>query len=271
MFETFLASDAAPRLGIFLGLMALLAIGEALFPRRPRAMTRRQRWPTNLAIIALNTVLARLVLPGALIGLAVLFEANGVGLFNWVTVPGWFAVIVSIVALDLVVWAQHVLFHRVPFLWRFHLVHHADRDLDVTTGLRFHPGEIVISLAIKGGAIALLGAPALGVLIFEVILNATSMFTHSNLVLPLWLDAALRRILVTPDMHRVHHSVLRAEHDSNYGFNFSLWDRLFGTYRAQPAEGHLGMRIGLSEHQDESPARLSWLLARPFQRDGAEP
>jgi len=198
------------------------------------------------------------------VGMAILAEARGWGVFNNLSVPLWLAVVLSVVALDFAIYLQHVLFHAVPILWRLHMVHHADLDFDVTTGLRFHTVEILLSMGIKLGVVVLLGSPALAVLLFEVILNATSMFSHGNIRLPAWLDRLLRVFVVTPDMHRVHHSVISRETNSNFGFNLPWWDYLFGTYRAQPAAGHEGMTIGLSQFRDERVDRLHWMLALPF-------
>ena len=267
IFDTIvLAPETAIRLGAFGGGFTLFALWEAIMPCRARVLPRLMRWRTNLLLIALNTGLGRLLAGAAPVAAAALAHANGIGLFNMVAAPAWLAFALSVLALDLVIYAQHVAFHLTPALWRFHFVHHADRDIDVTTGLRFHPGEIVISLAIKSVAAVLLGAPVAAVVAFEVILNLTAMFNHSNIALPSWLDRGLRLFLVTPDMHRVHHSIHRDETDSNYGFNLSLWDRAFGTYIPQPRDGHLAMTIGLPDLQSEAPARLLWILRAPFAR-----
>lgn len=254
--------------GVFLGLFALFAGLEALVPRRERSLTRVRRWPTNLAITLLNTVALRglaVVLPLLAIGAAMDAQAQGWGLFNRLDWPGWLELVLAVLILDLAIWAQHLVTHKVPFFWRFHRVHHADRDMDVTTGFRFHPVEILASMGLKIGLVYLLGPSALAVLVFEVLLSGTALFNHSNLALPGPLDRVLRLVLVTPDMHRVHHSVHREEHDSNYGFALSVWDRLFGTYVPEPKAGHVGMVVGL-EWQDERPARLGWSLGLPFRR-----
>lgn len=255
--------EAAIRLGFFLGFFVLLATCELLAPRRPLTTSKRLRWLGNLGVVSLNTALVRLALPVLPVGMAVLAHERGWGLLNSFPLPFWLAVAVGAVALDLAIYLQHVMFHAVPVLWRLHMVHHADLDFDLTTGLRFHPVEIALSAGIKLATVYALGPPALAVLVFEVALNATSMFNHSNLRLPLGLDGVLRLLVVTPDMHRVHHSVLIRETNSNFGFNFPWWDRLFGTYRAQPAAGHTGMVIGLSQFRDAGHLTLPWMLALP--------
>ena len=205
--------------------------------------------------MAVDTLLVRILFPTTAVGLALLAEARGFGLFNVVALPAWVAVVASVVILDLAIYLQHVLFHAVPALWRLHRMHHADLEFDVTTGLRFHPIEILLSMLIKFAVVAALGAPALAVLIFEVLLNATSMFNHGNVRIPAGLDRVLRWLVVTPDMHRVHHSILSRETNSNFGFNLPWWDRLFGTYRAQPAAGHEAMTIGIEQFRDAARAR----------------
>lgn len=252
------------RLAFFIGVLVAMALWEAVAPRRVLTSSKPVRWLSNLALVVLNSLLVRLVFVLGAVGIALEAQAQGWGLFNVLAVPSWLAVLLSVLALDLAIYGQHVLFHAVPVLWRLHLVHHADRDIDVTTGLRFHTLEILLSMGIKAAAIVLLGAPPLGVLVFEVLLNATSMFNHSNVAMPLWLDRVLRMVVVTPDMHRVHHSTIRRETNSNYGFNLPWWDYLFGTYRAQPARGHDRMQIGLAEYQDERPLWLHWILLLPF-------
>jgi sterol desaturase/sphingolipid hydroxylase (fatty acid hydroxylase superfamily) len=217
--------------------------------------------------MALDTLLVRLIFPTAAVGVALAAEANGLGLLNQFALPAWLAVTVAIVALDLIIYAQHVLFHAAPWLWRLHRVHHSDVAVDVTTGVRFHPGEILLSMLVKLAAVILLGAPALGVMLFEIILNATAMFSHSNIRLPGWLDRIARVLLVTPDMHRVHHSIAPRETDSNFGFNLALWDRLFGTYRARPAAGHEAMTLGLAAFRALSESRLDRMLWQPLRRD----
>ncbi|HSP00684.1 MAG TPA: sterol desaturase family protein, partial [Thioalkalivibrio sp.] len=224
-----------------------------------------QRWTSNLSIVVINTVVLRLLFPAAAVGMAVFAQSAGWGVFNTFQIPFWVAVIVSVLILDFMIWLQHVMVHAVPALWRLHRVHHADLDFDVTTGLRFHPLEIILSMVIKFGVIALLGAPVLAVILFEILLNATSMFNHSNLRLPLGLDRVLRWFVVTPDMHRVHHSVEDDETNSNFGFNLPWWDRLFGTYKAQPRDGHEAMTIGISTFRDPRQCDgLKGMLLMPF-------
>lgn len=258
------STESVVRLGFFAGVLLVMAVGEMLAPRRRLTVKKPLRWFSNLGLVALDTLAVRVVLPVGVVGMALIAQEHSWGLFNYVSLPGWLIVVLSIVVLDLVIYLQHILFHAVPILWRLHMVHHADLDFDVTTGLRFHTIEILLSVGIKVGAVVLLGAPPLGVLIFEVLLNATSMFNHANVRLPLWLDWLLRLVVVTPDMHRVHHSVIVRETNSNFGFNLPWWDYLFGTYRPQPAEGHESMTIGLSQFQDDWVAQLHWMLALPF-------
>ena len=255
------------RLGVFVGLFALLALLETLLPRRPRAQPRRRRWFTNWGIVLLDSLTLRIVaiaVPLLAVGAAVDAAARGWGLFNRLDWPVVVEVVLAVLVLDLLIWAQHLVTHKVPLLWRLHQVHHADVDMDVTTAIRFHPIEIALSMLLKVGAVYLLGAAALAVILFEILLNGMAMFNHANLKLPAGLDAALRKVVVTPDMHRVHHSVHRDEHDSNYGFSLSVWDRLFGTYIAQPREGHEAMTTGL-RWQDARPSRLGWSLLLPFR------
>lgn len=252
------------RLGMFVGVLVVMALWERMAPRRKLRASRPLRWASNLGLAVLNTVVVRVAFALGLVGLALEAQGRGWGLFNNVSLPEWIAVALAVVALDLVIYGQHVLFHKVPILWRLHLVHHADPDLDVSSGVRFHLLEILVSLGIKIGAIMLLGAPPLAVLIFEVVLNATSLFNHSNVAMPGWLDRALRLVLVTPDMHRIHHSTLPHETNSNYGFNVPWWDWLFRTYRPQPEAGHHGMTIGLDDVDPRRGTRLDWMLALPF-------
>jgi sterol desaturase/sphingolipid hydroxylase (fatty acid hydroxylase superfamily) len=256
--------EGAIRLAAFLGVLAAMALAETLAPRRPLSVARGFRWVNNFALIAVGTLLLRLVFPLLAVGFAGLARENGWGLFNLIDAPYWLAVVVSFAALDFVIYLQHRLFHAVPLLWRLHMVHHADPDIDASTGIRFHPIEIALSMLIKFGAIALLGAPALAVVLFEIVLNATSMFSHANWRLSIPLDRALRAVLVTPDMHRVHHSAIRRETDSNFGFNFSFWDRLCGSYRPQPEAGHDAMTIGLPQFQQDRRQGIVWMLLLPF-------
>jgi sterol desaturase/sphingolipid hydroxylase (fatty acid hydroxylase superfamily) len=265
MVDSLAAVETVLRFGAFLGVFVLVALWEVLVPRRPSRFTRAQRWPHNLGLIALNAGIVRLAAPGAAIAVALAGEAHGWGLFNVVTLPSWAAILLGVVLLDLAIYFQHVLFHAVPALWRLHRVHHADEDYDVTTGLRFHPIEILLSLGIKCVVIAALGAPVLAVLVFEVLLNGTSMFNHANGRLPVVVDRWLRWLLVTPDMHRVHHSVVPSELNSNFGFNLPWWDHVFGTYRAQPAAGHEAMRIGVDGMQGPEEVRITRLLTQPLR------
>ncbi|MBU6299365.1 MAG: sterol desaturase family protein [Alphaproteobacteria bacterium] len=253
------------RLGFFLTVFVAVVGWEAVVPRRTRAVTRRARWPNNLGISVLNTLILRLVFPVAAVGIAALGQQRGWGLLNNVAMPFWINVAVSVIVLDMAIYLQHVMFHAVPVLWRIHRVHHADIEFDVTTGLRFHPVEILLSMAIKLGVVAALGASAVGVLVFEILLNATSMFNHANASLSSRLDRVLRWVVVTPDMHRVHHSVLPEETNSNFGFNSPWWDRLFGTYRAQPRDGHDAMLIGLDIFRQPVELRLDHMLLQPFR------
>lgn len=252
------------RLAAFAGVLVLMAVLELAFPRRGTHSVRARRWTTNLALAAIGTLALRVAVPLLATGTALEAARRGFGLFNWLDIPAVLAFVLSLLALDLLVYAQHVVFHKAGFLWRMHRVHHADPHIDVTTGIRFHPLEILISMGVKMAAVALLGAPAAAVILFEVLLNAAAMFNHSNLRIGEKADAVLRRIIVTPDMHRVHHSIHRDEHDTNFGFSISLWDRLFGTYRAQPREGHEAMRIGLSDYPTPAPEGLGWSLLNPF-------
>ena len=265
-FEHFvLANEPAIRLGFFLGVFALVALWELAAPRRALTVSKTLRWASNLGLVALNTVLLRLVFPLAAVGLAAFAAANGWGLLNHFQVTFWLAVPVAVIAMDLVIWLQHVVVPAVPALWRLHRVHHADPDYDVTTGARFHPIEIGLSMLIKFATITVLGPPVLAVVIFEVLLNATAMFNHGNIRLPAALDRVLRWVVVTPDMHRVHHSIEDDETNSNFGFSLPWWDRLFGTYRAQPRAGHEGMTIGIRGHNDQREvARLDGMLLLPF-------
>lgn len=265
MAESILDMEPAIRLGFFLGVFAIMGGWEVLAPRRRRSVSRWVRWPSNLGIVAVNTLLLRVLIPTAAVGLALTGEARGWGLLNALALPYWLSVVLAVVLLDLAIYLQHVMFHAVPALWRLHRMHHADLDFDVTTGARFHPIEILLSMALKLGVVAALGAPALAVLVFEVLLNATAMFNHANARLPEKLDRVLRWIVVTPDMHRVHHSVVPRETNSNFGFNLPWWDRLLGTYRAQPAAGHTAMTIGLEQFRDQGELRLDRMLVQPFR------
>ena len=255
------------RAAAFVGVFAILATAEALAPRRPLSISKIQRWFANLTIVALNPLTVLLVFPILPIGLALHASAQNWGLLNHPAMPYWLKVAAGVVMLDLAIYAQHVLHHAIPAFWRLHMVHHADLDFDLTTGLRFHPVEIVVSMAIKLSVVAALGPPLLAVLIFEVALNATSMFNHSNIRIPEKVDQVLRLLVVTPDMHRVHHSVIMRETNSNFGFNLPWWDRFFGTYKDQPDKGHINMTIGLAQFRDPRKLTLPRLLILPFAGD----
>ena len=257
--------EAMIRLGFFVGVFALMAIWEVAAPRRARLLTRLQRWSSNIGLVVLNTALLRLLFPAAAVGMALSVNAQGWGLLNTLGLPFWVEVLVALVVLDFAIWVQHVLFHAVPVLWRLHRVHHADLDYDLTTGARFHPIEIILSMLIKFVVIAALGPPVIAVILFEIILNALAMFNHANIALPPRVDRVLRWLIVTPDMHRVHHSIEDDETNSNFGFNLSWWDRLLGTYRDQPRAGHQGMTIGIRQHRDPRRVdRLDGMLVLPF-------
>lgn len=259
------------RLSVFLGILGLMVLWEWLGPRRARAVPRWRRWPGNLGVALLDTVLARVIAPAGAVGFALLAESNGWGFFHHVPMPDWLALLLSLLVLDLAIYGQHRVLHAVPALWRLHRMHHADVDFDVTTGARFHPLEILLSLGIKFVVVALLGAPPVAVLLFEIALNATAMFNHSNVRMPAAVERALRWLVVTPDMHRVHHSVVTCETNSNFGFNFPWWDRLFRTYVPQPAAGHEGMTIGLGEFRDPKELRLDRMLTQPFRQEDDAP
>jgi len=263
----FLAHESLIRLASFTAVFAVMAVWEALTPRRAQTISRWKRWPNNLAVVVVNTAVLRVIFPAAAIGTAFFAAEHGWGVLNALHGPAWIAVPLSVVLLDLAIYAQHVAFHAVPPLWRLHRMHHADLEFDVTTGLRFHPIEIVLSMVIKLAVVAALGAPALGVLLFEVLLNASSMFNHGNVCLSGVVDGVLRWVVVTPEMHRVHHSIVRRETDSNFGFNLPWWDRLFGTYRRAPAAGHEGMMIGIDQFRDPVELRLDRMLLQPFRDD----
>ncbi|MPZ58822.1 MAG: sterol desaturase family protein [Rhizobiales bacterium] len=265
-------SEPLIRLGVFVGVFLLMTLWEIAAPRRERTVGRAVRWPNNLGIVVIDSLLVRLLMPTAAVGTALHAEAQGWGLLALVQWPAWAEIVVTVVLLDLAIYFQHVLFHAVPALWRLHRMHHADLDFDATTGVRFHPIEILLSLGIKIAVIAALGAPPLAVLIFEIILNATSMFNHGNVRMPAALDRIVRWFVVTPDMHRVHHSIDPAETNSNFGFNFSIWDRMLGTYRTAPGAGHIGMTIGISQFRDVRELWLDRLLTQPFREDsGPQP
>jgi sterol desaturase/sphingolipid hydroxylase (fatty acid hydroxylase superfamily) len=255
------------RLFIFIALFTALAVAELYFPRRALLTSRKIRWPANIGLTIISILIVKIAVPISLITYAENVWADGWGLLPALSVPFWAAVLLSVIALDLIIYGQHVAFHHNKWLWRLHRVHHADKDFDLTTALRFHPLEILVSLGIKFIAITMLGAPPEAVLVFEILLSSSALFNHSNMKLPSQIESSLRLFVVTPDMHRVHHSVLREETNSNFGFCLPFWDRLFRTYRAQPQEGHILMEIGLTEFRDESEAKLGRLLTQPFRQD----
>lgn len=267
MHDILFAYEPYIRLAVFGGVFAVMALWEFIVPRRKQAIGRGWRWPNNLGVVVVDTLLVRILFPTTAVGLALLAEARGFGLFNVIALPSWAAVLASVVILDLAIYLQHVLFHAVPVLWWLHRMHHADLEFDVTTGLRFHPIEILLSMVIKFAVVAALGAPAAAVLIFEVLLNATSMFNHSNVRIPFEFDRILRWLVVTPDMHRVHHSIVPRETNSNFGFSLPWWDRLFGTYQAQPAAGHEAMTIGIEQFRDPRELGLDRMLLQPLRGD----
>lgn len=257
--------EAATRLVLFAIVFAGMAVAEAVLPRRTRAFSRWSRWPSNLAISALNNIVLEILIPLSVISVAIFASHRRLGLLNLLALPHVIALVVAVLLLDLAIYAQHVMFHWIPALWRLHRMHHADLDFDATTGVRFHPGEIVISMLIKMGVVLAIGASAGAVLTFEVLLNATSMFNHGNLAVPDALDRALRWIFVTPDMHRVHHSIVRDETNSNFGFNVPWWDWMMRTYRAQPAAGHIAMTIGLDDFRSREELNLLAMLTQPLR------
>lgn len=265
MTERLLTNEPLLRLTAALGVFFAMALWEVAAPRRRRDIPRLVRWSNNFGLVVLDTILVRVTFPTAAVGFAILARDRGWGLFNVVEVPGWVAFLVSLLALDLAIYIQHVLFHAVPVLWRLHRVHHADLDFDVSTGLRFHPAEILLSMGIKLAVVVALGPSALAVLVFEVLLNASSMFNHSNVRIPARVDRVLRLLIVTPDMHRVHHSARPAETNSNFGFNLAWWDRLLGTFRAQPLDGHEAMTIGLDQFRSRRDLWLDRVLIQPLR------
>ncbi len=270
MTEIIQNNEMAIRLSFFFGVFATMAVWELIAPRRALQQRKAVRWYSNLGIVVLNSVLARIVFPLAPVAVAVVAAERGWGVFNVADVAPGLAIVCAVVILDFAIYIQHVMVHAVPVLWRLHRMHHADLDFDVTTGARFHPVEIILSVAIKMAVIVLIGAPVVAVVIFEVVLNATAMFNHSNVNLALGLDRVLRLVVVTPDMHRVHHSVLPHETNSNFGFNLPWWDRLFGTYRAQPELGHEGMDIGIDLFRNPGELHIHKMLAQPFTGETGE-
>jgi len=264
-----MGNEAVIRLGFFFGIFLIMALWEVIAPRRPLTQPKKTRWFVNIGITFLNTGILRLAFSAGAVGAALIAENRGWGLFHQIGLPVWLEVSASVMLLDFIIYLQHAAFHFFPLLWRLHLMHHTDLDLDVTSGARFHPLEMLLSMVIKFGAVFILGTPALSVLIFEVLLNATSMFNHANVVIPNSIDRLVRFLIVTPDMHRVHHSVIIREHHANFGFNLSWWDRILGTYRAQPKEGHLGMTLGISNYRRQEELGILGILAVPFGKRAA--
>jgi len=271
MADILLANEANVRLGFFCAVFGVMAIWELLSPRRRQEIPRLFRWSNNLALVVMDTIIIRFTFPILAVSAAVLVEDRSFGFFHLVNIPSVVVFILSMLLLDLIIYFQHRIFHNIPWFWRLHRMHHADLEFDVTTGIRFHPLEIVISMAIKLSAIAILGLPALAVLLFEIVLNATSLFNHSNLRLPAPVDRALRLFLVTPDMHRVHHSIRVRETNSNFGFNFPWWDKIFGTYQDQPVDGHEKMIIGLTLFREAECLRIDKMLLQPFKSKQSQP
>ena len=259
-----MTNEVSIRLGIFFGIFAVMAAWEILAPKRALTVSKAVRWANNLGLVFFNSFILRLLFPAAAVGMAAFANEQGWGLLNYYPLPATVAIVVSVIAMDFIIYLQHVMVHAVPVLWRLHRVHHADLDYDVTTGARFHTVEIILSALIKFATIVVLGPPVVAVVIFEVVLNATAMFNHGNVSLPGGLDRVLRWFVVTPDMHRVHHSVFPSETNSNFGFNLPWWDRLMGTYRAQPTKGHDGMTIGLNQFRDPARLTLPRIIALPF-------
>lgn len=263
-------SETAWRLSVFLGVLILMMLWEYASPKRKSRYSRKQRWPANLGIVVIDTVLLRIIAPVGLTGIGLWAANNGWGLFNMTmtnSLPFWITVVMSVIALDIAIYWQHRLFHRVPLLWRLHRVHHADPDFDVTTGLRFHPAEIVLSFFIKAATVIALGAPALAVIIFEIVLNACSLFNHGNVALPKPLEKVVRKILITQELHRIHHSVEKEETNSNYGFSVSWWDHLFKSFTAEPKAGSDDIDIGLKEYRDQTvTTKILGVLKIPFTR-----
>ena len=254
------------RIGFFFGILGMMAIWELLTPRRILKMSKGARWYTNLGLVFINTLTLRILLPVQAVGVSLFAENHGWGLLNHAALPCWMTIVIGVVGLDFVIYIQHVIFHTIPAFWNLHKVHHTDLDFDVTTGIRFHPIEILLSMGIKMATIIFLGIPATAVIIFEIILNGASMFNHGNVRFPAQIDRFARLLVVTPEMHRVHHSVVIKEFNSNFGFSLPWWDRLLGTYRDQPGKGHEGMVIGLGQFRDPKALTLSRLLILPFVR-----
>ena len=264
MKEYILTNEASIRAASFFGIFIVVALWEVVGPRRKLSVSKGLRWINNLGIVFFNTLLLRFLAPLMAVGLAIMAEEENWGLLNNIAINSYVKLFLAVLILDLIIYLQHVMFHTVPWLWRLHRMHHTDLDFDVTTGSRFHPIEIILSMIIKMLIVAALGAPPVAVVIFEVLLNATAMFNHGNIRIHINADRILRLLVVTPDMHRVHHSVKPGETNSNYGFNFPWWDRLLGTYKAQPEDNHLKMTIGLNQFRESRYLRFHWLLIQPF-------
>lgn len=258
--------EGALRLSVFLCVLVIMGIAETVLPKKQRVHARGQRGMANLFLVIIDSLALRIVFPIIAVGVAAISYQKGWGVLNLVSMPSGLKVIIALIVLDFSVYVQHIAFHKIKPLWALHKVHHADRDIDVTTGVRFHPLEIIVSMLYKMGVVLALGPSVLAVILFEIILNASAMFNHANLALPKKFDTVLRTLIVTPDMHRVHHSVIESETNRNYGFNLSIWDRLFKTYQAQPRDGHAAMKIGLSDYQTDAPTSLWWMLKAPFER-----
>ncbi len=267
MFEFIFQNEPVIRLSFFFGSLALVGLWEILVPKRSLTAPKAWRWVNNLGLTFFNSFLLRFTFPILAVGMAILARENGWGLLNIVDLPLWAAVIIAIVLQDLVIYAQHVAFHHIPIFWRLHKVHHADIDYDVTTGARFHPIEIMLSMIIKLAVVFLLGPPVVAVILFEIILSSMAMFNHANARLPNSLDRVLRLVIVTPDMHRVHHSTVHPEFNRNFGFNLAIWDRIFRTYKEQPDAGHDGMTIGLPQYQADTKQSLWWMIILPFKKN----
>lgn len=256
-------TEAQTRLAIFLGVLVAMSFLETLFPAKDRTQSRASRWTTNIGLVVIDTLAIRFLFPVIAVGAALWAEVQGLGLFNVINFPIWAEIVLAILILDIIIYWQHRAFHKVPVLWRLHKVHHADRDLDATSGLRFHPIEIILSMLIKMTAVIILGAPLLAVIIFEILLNACALFNHANVRLPRWLEKPLRQVMVTPALHRIHHSVVERETNTNFGFSVIWWDKIFRSYSDKP-EGSL--KLGLSEYQTNAPSNLLWSLVLPFRR-----
>jgi sterol desaturase/sphingolipid hydroxylase (fatty acid hydroxylase superfamily) len=266
LIDFILGNEPLVRLSFFIGVFLVMAFGEVVFPRRSLNVSKTRRWTANLTITFTNGFLVRFIFGAGATGFAIIVQDRGWGVLNIIETPLWLQVAISLIVLDFIIYMQHLIFHHVPLLWRLHKVHHTDLDYDVTTGARFHPFEIMLSMGIKMGAIFFLGAPPISVILFEIALNASAMFNHGNVSLPERADKLIRLVIVTPDMHRVHHSVVIREFNSNFGFSVSWWDRIFGTYKASPEKGHLDMNIGRASHREQNRLNYFYLLAIPFQR-----